>query len=80
MVWIHQGLLGKYNSHERKNKMISNIVKTQLENEKFEKEVISPLSDKIITEITSNKLTYNQTFDLLRVIEGKIKNFTVYSE
>lgn len=60
--------------------MISNIVKTQLENEKFEKEVISPLSDKIITEITSNKLTYNQTFDLLRVIEGKIKNFTVYSE
>lgn len=60
--------------------MISNIVKTQLENEKFEKEVISPLSDKIIAEITSNKLTYNQTFDLLRVIEGKIKNFTVYSE
>lgn len=60
--------------------MISNIVKTQLENEKFEKEVISPLSDKIIAEITLNKLTYNQTFDLLRVIEGKIKNFTVYSE
>ena len=60
--------------------MISNIVKTQLENEKFEKEVISPLSDKIIAEITSNKLTYNQTFDLLQVIEGKIKNFTVYSE
>lgn len=60
--------------------MISNIVKTQLENEKFEKEVISPLSDKIITEITSNKLTYSQSFDLLRVIEGKIKNFTVYSE
>lgn len=60
--------------------MVSNIVKTQLENEKFEKEVISPLSDKIIAEITSNKLTYNQTFDLLRVIEGKIKNFTVYSE
>lgn len=60
--------------------MISNIVKTQLENEKFEKEVISPLSDKIITEITSNKLTYSQTFDLLRVIEEKIKNFTVYSE
>jgi hypothetical protein len=60
--------------------MISNIVKTQLENEKFEKEVISPLSDKIIAEITSNKLTYNQIFDLLRAIEGKIKNFTVYSE
>lgn len=60
--------------------MISNIVKTQLENEKFEKEVISPLSDKIIAEITSNKLTYNQIFDLLRTIEGKIKNFTVYSE
>lgn len=60
--------------------MISNIVKTQLENEKFEKEVISPLSDKIITEITSNKLTYSQAFDLLRVIEGKIKNFTFYSE
>lgn len=60
--------------------MISNIVKTQLENEKFEKEVIFPLSDKIITEITSNKLTYSQTFDLLRVIEEKIKNFTVYSE
>ena len=60
--------------------MISNIVKTQLENEKFEKEVISPLSDKIIAEITSNKLTYNQTFDLLRTIERKIKDFTVYSE
>lgn len=60
--------------------MISNIVKTQLENEKFEKEVISPLSDKIIAEITSNKLTYNQTFDLLRAIERKIKDFTVYSE
>jgi len=60
--------------------MISNIVKTQIENEKFEKEVISPLSDKIIEEITSNKLTYNQTFDLLRMIETKIKNFTVYSE
>ena len=60
--------------------MISNIVKTQLENEKFEKEVISPLSDKIITEITSNKLTYNQAFDLLRIVERKIKSFTVYSE
>lgn len=60
--------------------MISNIVKTQLENEKFEKEVISPLSDKIIAEITSNKLTYNQAFDLLRIVERKIKNFTVYSE
>lgn len=60
--------------------MISNIVKIQLENEKFEKEVISPLSDKIIAEITSNKLTYNQTFDLLRAIERKIKDFTVYSE
>ena len=60
--------------------MISNIVKTQLENEKFEKEVISPLSDKIIEEITSNKLTYNQTFDLLRMIETKIKNYTIYSE
>lgn len=60
--------------------MISNIVKTQLENEKFEKEVISPLSDKIIAEITSNKLTYNQTFDLLRAIERKIKDFIVYSE
>lgn len=60
--------------------MISNIVKTQLENEKFEKEVISPLSDKIIAEITSNKLTYNQTFDLLRAIERKIKDFIVYSK
>ena len=60
--------------------MISNIVKTQLENEKFEKEVISPLSDKIIAEITSNKLTYNQTFDLLRAIERKIKDFIIYSE
>lgn len=60
--------------------MTSNIIKTQLENENFEKEVISPLSDKIIAEITSNKLTYNQTFDLLRVIERKIKDFTVYSE
>ena len=58
--------------------MISNIIKTQIENEKFEKELISPLSEKIIAEITSNKLTYNQTFDLLRAIEGKIKNFTVY--
>lgn len=59
---------------------INKIIKTQVKNEKFEKEVISPLSDKIIAEIISNKLTYNQTFDLLRMIEAEIKNFTVYSE
>lgn len=59
---------------------INKIIKTQVKNEKFEKEVISPLSDKIIAEIISNKLTYNQTFDLLRMIESEIKNFTVYSE
>lgn len=58
---------------------INEIIKKQLTNEKFEKEVISPLSDKIIAEITSNKLTYNQAFELLRLIERKIKNFTLLS-
>ena len=62
------------------NENIKEIIKKQAENEKFEKEVISPLSDKIISEITSNNLTYNQVFDLLRIVENKIKNLIVCSE
>ena len=69
-----------YENIKEMNESIKEIIKKQTENENFEKEVISPLSDKIISEITSNNLTYNQAFSLLRIVENKIKNLIVCSE
>lgn len=36
-------------------------------------DVISPLADKIIKEIISNKLSYKQTSMLLRLVDKRIK-------
>lgn len=69
-----------YEDIKEMNESIKEIIKKQTENENFEREVISPLSDKIISEITSNNLTYNQAFGLLRIVENKIKNLIVCSE
>lgn len=41
------------------------------------KEVISPLADKIIEEITSNKLSYNQASMLLRLVNERIKDLII---
>lgn len=53
------------------------LVKQHIKEEQFEKEVLSPLSDKIIGEITSNKLTYRQADNLIRLVRDKIENMYV---
>lgn len=41
------------------------------------KEIISPLADKIIKEITSNKLSYKQALMLLRLVDEHIKDLII---
>ena len=41
------------------------------------KEIISPIADKIIEEITSNKLSYKQASMLLRLVDERIKDLII---
>ncbi len=41
------------------------------------KEIISPLADKLIKEITSNKLSYKQVSMLLRLVDERIRDLII---
>ena len=55
------------------------LVEKQRKERQFTEEVISPLADKIISDITSSKLSYKQTETLLRLVDERIKNMIIGS-
>lgn len=55
------------------------LVEKQRKEKQFIEEVISPLADKIISDITSSKLSYKQTETLLRLVDERIKNMIIGS-
>lgn len=55
------------------------LVEKQRKEKQFTEEVISPLADKIISDITSSKLSYKQAETLLRLVDERIKNMIIGS-
>lgn len=55
------------------------LVEKQRKENQFTEEVISPLADKIISDIISSKLSYKQAETLLRLVDEHIKNMIIGS-
>lgn len=54
------------------------LIEKQRKEKQFEQEVISPLAYKIVDDVISAKLTYNQVGKLLKLVEDCIKERTIY--
>lgn len=53
------------------------LIKSIIKEDQFKEDVLSPLANKIIEEITSNKLTYKQTDNLIMLVRNKIENMYI---
>ncbi len=53
------------------------LIKSIIKEEQFKEDVLSSLADKIIEEITSNKLTYKQADNLIMLVRDKIENMYI---
>lgn len=56
---------------------MTELNREQITQDNFNKEVITPLADKIIGEITSNNLTNKQINTLITLVMKKIENLHV---
>ena len=59
---------------------VNQMIQEQKIREQFEKEVISPLSNKTLKEITSYNLIYNQARDVFRTTEAKARDLKLYPQ